>query len=211
MQANKIQPKLGQINSSFHSADVFSGLIFISYLLFIASKIINNILIIATSIYGLAFLMAFAFSSLYNVFLEPKIKSLFKIFDHKSIYFLIAGTYTPLVVIFVNTPLGIALLVTLWTVTIVGSLFKVFFTGKFEILFTIIFIMIGLLLLSGDSRLFIFIPFAVTTFIITGAGLYCVGVIFYLWKIYLSPCNLGSDCFNSCYLPLLCHINCNKK
>ena len=186
MQVINKQPILKQelVNSLLHVAGVCFGLIFIPYLLFIASKTTNNIVILATSIYGLAFLMVFTFSSLYHVFLQPKIKHLFKIFDHISIYFLIAGTYTPLVVIFVNTPFGIALLIALWTLTIMGSLFKLFFTGRFEILSTIIYILMGLLLLIGGERFFIYIPTLVTTLIISGASLYCIGVIFYLWKKY---------------------------
>ena len=186
MQVINKQPILKQelVNSLLHVAGVCFGLIFIPYLLFIASKTTNNIVILATSIYGLAFLMVFTFSSLYHGVLQPKIKHLFKILDHISIYFLIAGTYTPIVVVFVNTPFGIALLIALWTLTIMGSLFKLFFTGRFEILSTIIYILMGLLLLIGGERFFIYIPTLVTTLIISGASLYCIGVIFYLWKKY---------------------------
>ena len=184
MQAINKQPKPELVNSLLHVAGVFFGLTFIPYLLYIASKTTSNIVIIAISIYGLAFLMVFTFSSLYHGLLRPKIKHLFKILDHISIYFLIAGTYTPLVVMFVNTSFGIALLITLWTLTFIGSLFKLFFTENFEILSTIIYILMGLLLLTGGKRFFISIPPVVTTLIITGAGLYCIGVIFYLWKKY---------------------------
>ena len=182
MQAIKKQPKLELVNSLLHVAGVFFGLIFIPYLLLIALKKANNILVAATGMYGLAFIMVFTFSSLYHGLLQPKIKHLFEILDHVSIYFLIAGTYTPLVVIFVNTPFGVVLLIALWFLTIIGSLFKLFFTGKFEILSTIIYILMGLLLLTGGKRFFISIPPSVTTLIITGVGLYCMGVIFYLWK-----------------------------
>ena len=186
MQVINKQPILKQelVNSLLHVAGVCLFLIFVPYLLFIALKTINNILLIATSIYGLVFLMVFTFLSLYHGVLQPKIKHLFKILDHISIYFLIAGIYTPLVVIFVNTSFGVVLLIILWTLTIIGSLFKLFFTGRFEFISTIIYILMGLLLLTGGKRFFISIPSSVTTLIISGAGLYCTGLIFYLCKKY---------------------------
>ena len=184
MQVIKKHPKPELVNSLLHVAGVVFGLIFIPYLLFTALKKANNILLFATSIYGVAFLMVFTFSSLYHGVLQPKIKHLFKILDHISIYFLIASTYTPLVVTFVNTSFGVTLLIALWTLTIIGSLFKLFFTGRFELLSTIIYILMGLLLLTGGKRFFIYIPSSVATLIISGAGLYCIGVIFYLWKKY---------------------------
>ena len=178
MQAIKKQPKPELVNSLLHVEGVFLGLIFIPYLLYTASKKTNDILIIATRFYGLAFLMQFSFSSLYHVFLQPKIKHLFEIPDHVSIYFLIAGTYTPLVIIFLNTTFGVALLIALWFLTIIDSLSKLFFTGKFEILSTIIYILTGLLLLTCSKRSFISIPPSVTTLIITGVRLYCMGLYF---------------------------------
>jgi hemolysin III len=145
----------------------------------------NNIAGLAGSgVYSLCFLMVFCFSTLYHAFQRPGLKQVLKILDHISIYFLIAGTYTPIVLIFVNNSFGITLLVILWSLTIAGIIFKVYFTGKYEIFSTLIYVLMGWILFSGGTKFFEDMPIPVIALIATGGGLYSVGVVFYLWDKY---------------------------
>jgi hemolysin III len=177
-----LHPEL--VNSLSHGAGVLFGLICIPILIINALKNTNTAGIIATVVYGFGFLMVFTFSTLYHSFQHTRTKQLLKIFDHISIYFLIAGTYTPFIIIFVNNKFGISLLIALWSLTVMGTFYKIFFTGKFEILSTIIYVLMGLLLLAGGKTFFTAMTLSIIALIITGGGLYCAGVIFYVWKKY---------------------------
>ncbi len=146
----------------------------------------NNIPgIVGSGVYGFCFLLLFTNSTIYHIAQEPFIKKIFKIFDHISIYFLIAGTYTPFLLVYMNNTFGISLLSVLWGLTIMGVFFKIRFTGKFEILSTIIYLLMGFIMVVGGRRFFDQVPVPVLIFICIGGGLYAIGVIFYLWDKYL--------------------------
>ena len=142
----------------------------------------NNIGIVGASVYGYCFLMLFTFSTLYHSFQQPQVKKVLEVFDHISIYFLIAGTYTPFLLIYLNDSFGITLLCVLWGLTIAGIVFKIFFTGRFEVVSLIIYVAMGWILVAGGKRFFIDLPTDVLVLLIIGGGLYSLGIIFYLWQ-----------------------------
>ncbi|MEP6746470.1 MAG: hemolysin III family protein [Bacteroidota bacterium] len=117
-------------------------------------------------------------------FNNHRLKECWKIFDHISIYFLIAGTYTPFLLIYLNNTFGITLLCVLWGLTVLGIFFKIFFTGRFKAVSNIIYIAMGWMLVTGGKRFFTELPTNVLIFIIIGGGLYSIGIIFYLWQKY---------------------------
>jgi hemolysin III len=121
--------------------------------------------------------MVFTFSSLFHWNTNAKIRRLFLILDHISIYFLIAGTYTPFILIFINNSFGMTLLFVLWGLTLLGIFFKIFYTGRFEIVSTIIYLAMGWMLLTGANEFFANMPSPVITLIIIGAVLYSIGVM----------------------------------
>ena len=178
------EERIEMVNSLLHGAGIVFGIISIPILIANASKNNNLPGIAGSGIYGFCFLMLFTFSTLYHGFQQPAIKRILKILDHISIYFLIAGTYTPLILIFVNNSFGISLLIVLWSLTVIGIFFKIFFTGRFEIISTIIYVLMGWILFAGGKTFFAAMPTSVITLIIVGGGLYSVGVIFYLWDKY---------------------------
>lgn len=180
--ANELRLEL--INSLSHAAGILFGIISMPVLIAAATKSHHIAGITGAAIYGFCFLMLFTFSTLYHGFQQPVIKKRLKILDHISIYFLIAGTYTPLILIFVYNTFGISLLVILWSLTLVGIFFKIFFTGRFEIVSTIIYMLMGWILFAGGKSFFSGMPPPVITLIAVGGVLYSLGVIFYLWKKY---------------------------
>jgi len=141
--------------------------------------------IIGAGIYAFCFLMLFTSSTIYHISLEPAIRNLFKKLDHIIIYFLIAGTYTPLLLIFLNNTFGISLLVILWSLAFIGIFFKMRYTGRFEVVSTIIYLLMGWIMVSGGRRFFDAMPADVLIMICIGGGLFTVGVVFYLWDKYL--------------------------
>jgi hemolysin III len=170
------------VHSIIHAFGILFGIVSIPVLTALAAKNANIPAIVGASIYGFSFLMLFSFSTLYHGFQQPQIKRVLEIFDHISIYFLIAGTYTPFLLIYLRNSFGITLLSVLWGLTILGIFFKIFFTGRFEIVSVIIYMLMGWILFAGGKRFISAVPADVMTFIAIGGGLYSLGVIFYLWK-----------------------------
>lgn len=141
--------------------------------------------IVGSGIYGFCFLLLFTNSTIFHITTEPEIKRIFKIFDHISIYFLIAGTYTPFLLVYMDNAFGISLLSVLWGLTIIGVFFKIRFTGRFEIVSVIIYLLMGWIMVVGGRRFFDSLPVPVLVLICIGGGLYSIGVIFYVWDKYL--------------------------
>jgi hemolysin III len=141
--------------------------------------------IVGSGIYGFCFLLLFTNSTIFHITTEPEIKRIFKIFDHISIYFLIAGTYTPFLLVYMDNSFGISLLSVLWGLTIIGVFFKIRFTGRFEIVSVIIYLLMGWIMVVGGRKFFDSLPVPVLVLICIGGGLYSIGVIFYIWDKYL--------------------------
>ena len=172
------------VHSIIHAFGILFGIISIPILTALAAKNANVPGIVGASIYGFSFLMLFSVSTLYHGFQQPHVKRVLEIFDHISIYFLIAGTYTPFLLIYLRNSFGISLLSILWGLTIVGIFFKIFFTGRFEIVSVIIYFLMGWILIVGGRRFFSAVPADVLTFIIIGGALYSIGIILYLLKTF---------------------------
>lgn len=165
-----------------HAFGILFGIISIPVLTALAAKNANVQGIVGASIYGFCFLMLFTFSTLYHGIQHPQVKRTLEIFDHISIYFLIAGTYTPFLLIFLFDSFGITLLAVLWGLTLLGIFFKIFFTGRFNIVSVIIYLLMGWIMLVGGRRFFREVPSDVLLFLMIGGVLYSIGVVFYLKK-----------------------------
>ncbi len=178
----RIQQEL--VNSIIHGFGIIFGIVGIPILIAFAIKSNNTPGIIGAAIYGFCFLQLFTTSTLYHGFQHTEAKRVFHILDHISIYFLIAGTYTPFILIYMYNPFGITLLTVLWSLTAIGIIIKIFFTGKWNIVSTIAYIAMGCIMVVGGRTFFDAIPSGVLAMILIGSLLYLLGVIFYLWKKY---------------------------
>ena len=172
------------VNSIIHGFGIIFGIVSIPILIALAIKSDNTPGVIGAAIYGFCFLQLFTFSTLYHGFQHAQVKRVLEIMDHISIYFLIAGTYTPFLLIYLNNTFGITLLVILWSLTALGIVFKIFFTGRWNVLSTIIYILMGCIMIFGGRTFFVEIPGDVMTMILIGGALYLIGVVFYLWEKY---------------------------
>jgi hemolysin III len=119
-------PEEEKANIVTHILGILFGIIAIPFLISLAAKNEDRGGIFSMSIYGLCFLMVFTFSTLYHSLKKERPKALCKKCDHISIYFLIAGTYTPIVRYYVYDGTGIVLLSILWFLVICGVLFESF-------------------------------------------------------------------------------------
>ena len=172
-------------NSITHGIGIIFGIAALPVLSAIAANKDHTIAVVGAAIYGFSFILLFTFSTLYHAFQNPKVKSVLHVFDHISIYFLIAGTYTPFLLNYMLNTTGIVLLSVLWGLTLIGISFKIFFTGRFNYISTVIYLGMGWILLFSGRQFFAAIPGPVLTMIVIGGLLYSIGVIFYLWeKLY---------------------------
>lgn len=181
-EASSYTLKQEVVHSMIHAFGILFGIISIPVLTALAAKNANVQGIVGASIYGFCFLMLFTFSTLYHGIQHPQVKRTLEIFDHISIYFLIAGTYTPFLLIFLFDSFGITLLAVLWGLTLLGIFFKIFFTGRFDIVSVIIYLLMGWIMVVGGRRFFREVPSDVLLFLLIGGVLYSIGVVFYLKK-----------------------------
>ncbi|CAM4105684.1 hemolysin III family protein [Flavobacterium antarcticum] len=186
MQVNNQHTEIKKelVNSITHGFGILFGIVGIPILIAFALKSDNTVGVVGAAIYGFCFLQLFTSSTLYHGFQHAEAKRVFKILDHISIYFLIAGTYTPFLLIYMNNTFGITLLTVLWSLTAIGIIVKIFFTGKWEIVSTLAYVAMGCIMVVGGRTFFEAIPFGVLTMILIGGVLYLMGVVFYVWKKY---------------------------
>lgn len=173
------------VNGLIHGFGMLFGISGLPVLIGIATAHGNTRGIIGSGIYGFCYLLLFTNSTVYHIARETEVKRVFKILDHISIYFLISGTYTPFLLMYMNNSFGITLMIILWGLTVIGIFFKIRFTGKMEPVSTLIYILMGLIMLAGGKRFFDYLPSSVVILICIGAFLYLIGVFFYVWDKYM--------------------------
>jgi len=172
-------------NAITHGMGVLFGVAAIPLLSAVGAGTGNTAGVVGATIYAFSFLMLFTFSTLYHSTQNPDAKSILRKLDHISIYILIAGTYTPFLLIYMLDPFGITLLAIQWALVLFGIIFKLFFTGRFKIASTAVYLIMGWLLLVGGKRFFEVLPTPVLVMLAVGGGLYTLGCFFYLYrKIY---------------------------
>ena len=185
MSVHHTSLRLEIANSITHGIGIIFGIAALPVLSAIAANKDHSIAVVGAAIFGFSFLLVFTFSTLYHAFQNPAVKKVLHVFDHISIYFLIAGTYTPFLLNYMMNATGIAMLSVLWGLTIIGTLFKVFYTGRFNFISTSVYIGMGWILVFSGREFFEAIPTPELTMIIIGGVLYTLGTIFYLWeKLY---------------------------
>ncbi|PAB57974.1 PAQR family membrane homeostasis protein TrhA [Anaeromicrobium sediminis] len=137
--------------------------------------------VVSFSIYGATLVILYLASTLYHSFKRGKVKDLFQIFDHSAIYLLIAGTYTPIVLNPLRGPLGWTLFGIVWGLALVGIVFKAFYVKKFVGISTLIYIVMGWLIIFAFSPLVNSVARISIIFLVAGGITYTVGSIFYVW------------------------------
>jgi hemolysin III len=138
--------------------------------------------VVSFTVYGVSMLLLYSCSTLVHSFKEGKVKDLFEIFDHSSIYIYIAGTYTPFMLIAARGPLGWSLFGIVWGIAIVGVVFKAFFVKRFLFMSTIFYLIMGWLIVLAWGPLTAAIPAPGITLLVIGGILYSLGTIFYVWR-----------------------------
>jgi hemolysin III len=138
--------------------------------------------VVSFSIYGGSLILLYLASTLYHSLQYPKIKRVLRKFDHASIYILIAGTYTPFLLISLRGSFGWTFFALIWGLAAAGVVWKMFFVGKWEVLATMIYILMGWMCVFFFRDMASAIPPLGVTMLIAGGVVYTLGVIFYAWQ-----------------------------
>jgi hemolysin III len=130
-------------------------------------------------VFGTSLLLLYLASTLYHAVQHPVTKGRLKVFDHCAIYLLIAGTYTPFTLIGLRGPWGWSLFAAIWTLALAGVVFKLFYTGRFKLLSTAIYITMGWLVVVAIKPLLGALDGWTLGWMFAGGAFYTLGTVFY--------------------------------
>lgn len=133
-------------------------------------------------IFGSALVLMYAASFLYHSFRAPSLRRILRIVDHVAIYLLIAGTYTPFLLVSIGGRRGIALLFVIWGIALAGAVFKIFFTGRFTRFSTGLYLAMGWLVVVAVKPLLASVPLQGVLWLVAGGLCYTGGVVFFAWE-----------------------------
>ncbi|WP_320130429.1 hemolysin III family protein [uncultured Sphaerochaeta sp.] len=160
-------------------------------------------------VWGFTMLLLYSASAMYHHLPHNDAKRFCRILDHSNIYFLIAGTYTPMLM-YVGTPLAHTLLLAVWLIAALGIAFTLIFWGKLGPLHVILYLAMGWLIVFFWGSIIPYFPKGLTTWVFAAGITYSVGVIFYankklphyhaIWHLF---CIAGSALFFIGYMLLL--------
>ena len=130
-------------------------------------------------VFGASLLLLYVASTLYHAIRHPLAKARLKVMDHCAIYLLIAGTYTPFTLIGLRGPWGWSLFGAIWTLAAAGIVFKLFFTGRFRLLSTLIYVAMGWLVMVAFKPLLVALDDWTLGWLLAGGACYTLGTFFY--------------------------------
>ncbi len=138
--------------------------------------------VVSCSIYGASLVMLFTNSTMYHSLQGERSKKVFKILDHSSIFALIAGTYTPFLLTYLRGWIGFTLMGVLWGAVILGTVWKVFFAGRYNWVSTMIYLAMGWCIILVFKPVLEMVPTNGLILLGLGGVLYSLGIPFYLMK-----------------------------
>ncbi len=169
-------------NSITHGIGAVLSVVGLPILIVIAVARGEMSLLVGSSIFGGTLIFMYAASTLYHSFRKPSLKRVLRIVDHIAIYLLIAGTYTPFVLLYFDDGWAWTLLCLEWGIALAGTVFKLFFTGRYGVASTIVYIVMGWLAVGVFKPLLMVAPFGCIALMAGGGLFYTVGIVFYAWE-----------------------------
>ena len=178
----KFERKEEIANSITHFIGLCLSIAGLIVLIFFAVQSRNNLRIASFCIYGGSLVILYGASFLYHSVQSVMKKKVTKMMDHFAIYLLIAGTYTPFALIALQGVRGKSIFICIWCIAVAGIILKIFFVGRFKILSTILYLLMGWLIVVFIRPLMKVVPAGGIQLLIVGGLFYSLGTIFYLGK-----------------------------
>ena len=165
-------------NALTHFIGLLGSIIGISYLLF-TNDVLPILSLSSILFFGFGLVSVYLSSTLYHYVSEPVLKEKLRIFDHISIYYLIAGSYAPVCLITLLDKSGIYIFIAVCIIALFGTIFKLFYTGKFEKISLGLYLVMGWLILIDIRTLFEILELNAVILLALSGLSYTIGTIFY--------------------------------
>ena len=169
-----------KFNSITHLVGAVLSIMGLGSLITVAVQQQDLLLFIGFVTFGLTLVMLYSFSTLYHSFKSPLLKRVFQQLDHVAIYLLIAGTYTPFMIVTLIDSNGLWILLAVWALAILGIALELSVKNRMETLQIIIYLIMGWLVVIDFPALKAALPKAGVYWLTAGGIAYTVGVIFYI-------------------------------
>ncbi len=184
-EQTKIQfysPTEEKLNIWSHAVGIFLSIIALVLLIVKAVEQNNVWMMVSFPIFGISLIVLYLASTLYHAskHLEKRFK--LKIFDHAAIYVLIAGTYTPFTMVSLNGEIGWFIFSTVWAIAFAGIILKLFFTGRFKVISTAMYVLMGWIIIFYFKELTANLNSDGVFYLILGGVFYTIGAILYSIK-----------------------------
>lgn len=173
-------PKEEKLNIISHGLGVVLAIPATVMLIVKASFHGNAWQIVSVSIYGASMITLYLASTLYHSTKNIEKRHKLNVFDHASIYLLIAGTYTPFLLVTLRGTWGWSLFGVIWAAAIGGVIFKIFYTGKFSVISTVAYVVMGSIVLVAIKPLITNLSLPGLYWLLVGGVSYIIGAVLYL-------------------------------
>ncbi|GAB1257803.1 PAQR family membrane homeostasis protein TrhA [Aurantivibrio plasticivorans] len=169
-----------KFNSISHLVGAILALVGFGGLLTVAINTGDTATIISFAVFGATLVLLYTMSTLYHSFHPPRLKRVFRKFDHLTIYLLIAGTYTPYMMVSIGDSAGYGMLALVWGLAFIGVAIELLSPKRIEALQIIIYLFMGWVCVFHFSTLVENVGKAGVIWLATGGVAYTVGVVFYI-------------------------------
>lgn len=175
-------PTEEKLNIWSHAFGIILSIIALVLLIIKAVQQDNIWMMISFPIFGVSLILLYLASTLYHASKEPQKRFKLKVFDHAAIYVLIAGSYTPFTLVSLNGETGWLIFSMVWVMAFTGIILKLFFTGKFKVISTAMYVLMGWLIVFYFQDLTAHLHEKGVFYLILGGVLYTIGAILYSIK-----------------------------
>ncbi len=167
------------VNAVTHGVGAFAALVALILMLIKATPVLSGVNFAAVAIYGASLVLLFLCSTIYHSFTHLTSSVWLQRLDHSAIFLLIAGTYTPFLMIALHTPQARLLMVVLWSIALAGVLIKLFFLHRFQRFSLAVYLVMGWLALFVVHDLYRVLPPNAFQLLWVGGLVYTIGAAFY--------------------------------
>lgn len=136
--------------------------------------------VVSFAIYGASLVILYFSSTVFHLIQDQKLRNRLNVLDHASIFLLIAGTYTPFLLVTLRGPWGWSIFGVVWGLAIAGIVLKLFYTGRFNLLSTILYVLMGWLIVIAIKPLVNALPAPGLYWLVAGGLFYTLGSVFFL-------------------------------
>jgi hemolysin III len=165
-----------------HAAGFVLGIVALVLMVVRASLHGNAWHIVGVSIFGASLICLYAASTIYHSAKDPKVRGRLRVVDHATIYVLIAGTYTPFTLVTLNGWVGWVIFGFSWAMALTGITLKLFFTGRYNLLSTLMYVFMGWMIIFAIKPLINNLSADGLWWLMAGGVAYTVGAILYMIK-----------------------------